>query len=313
MTRPEQFEGERLPSFIPSVSSVKDDRPFEDYLTLFESLLVPCALTSAYDWHSLAGDARDRAMRSYFDWRAAGGRMVLDSGRYEAYWRRDGGWSHAAYLRTALELTPTWIMSFDGPLSADAGTEGMAALREWERDQAAVGITPVVPIVHGRPESLPTAVVDVARESPVGLIAVAERDLGQGIVARARTVHSIRQALDDGGFVRALHLLGTGSPISVLIYSLAGADSFDGLEWNRTSTDFETARLYHFHHFDFFEYQSVAGGSGSYWARVLAHNLIFWQRWLDQIRRGDSQAMLDRYLPSAAVDPLWKALPEALQ
>lgn len=312
MTRVAEFHGEILPAFIPSVSSVKDDRPFSAHIALIEALGLPVALTSAYDWHSATG-ARDESLSRYFDWRAAGGRMVLDSGKYEAYWHHYGTWSHEAFLSVALELTPTWVMSFDNPeVAADAGKQARLSIEEWERDQRALGRVPVVPIVHGLPETLAEAVERVARDTSSELIAIAERDLGEGILARVRTVRDIRRRLDDTSLARGLHVLGTGSPLSVLVYTLAGADSYDGLEWNRTSVDHETARLYHLQHFDLFEYQSPAGGPGSYFARALAHNLLFWRDWMMRIRRGEGRSMLRVYLPPVARDLLEKVLEEPL-
>lgn len=43
------------------------------------------------------------------------------------------------------------------------------------------------------------------------MIAVPERELGDGIVARARAVHEIRRSLDSLGFYQPLHLLGCGN------------------------------------------------------------------------------------------------------
>jgi hypothetical protein len=99
----------------------------------------------------------------------------------------------------------------------------------------------------------------------------------------------------------------------VLIYSLAGASSFDGLEWNRTVVDFETARLHHRQHYDFFEHQTPAAGTGSHWGRTIAHNLIFWATWIDRIRRGEGRAMVDLYVPAKGKQLLSVALPELLE
>lgn len=310
MARSEEFAGLQLPSFVASVSSVKDDQPLEAYLALFDRLGVPCGLTSAYDWHHLRREAREAALTHYFDWTTSGGRMVLDSGWYEASWHRDPDWAHDAYVACALELMPSCAMSFDVPEPGSCQDAASVALQSWDRDQAALGGVPVVPIVHGDPGSLPAAVKEVAATASPGIIAIAERELGLGVIARARVVRAIRDALDDAEIGCGLHLLGTGSPISVLIYLLTGADSFDGLEWNRTAIDFETARLYHSQHFDFFEHQSLAAGSGSYWGRMLTHNLIFWQGWMERIRRGEGREMVRGYVPETGCALLAAAFPE---
>ncbi len=304
------FAGVQLPAFIPSVSSVKDDQQFDAYVSLLSALGASEALTSAYDWSHLNDSMKATALTHYFDLITAGARMVLDSGWYEAYWHRDHSWAHETYVRTALELTPAFVMSFDQPEDAiSSDKQAIAALRNWDRDQSALGGILVVPVVHGGPSSLPAAVQDVAVKSATQMVAVAERDLGSGIVARAKVVNEIRCSLTEAGVDCGLHLLGTGNPISVLIYVLAGANSFDGLEWNRTATDFETARLHHSQQYDFFENQSAAAGSGSYWGRLLSHNLIFWRGWMQRIRNGEGRQMISTYVPSTGVSALAAALP----
>jgi queuine/archaeosine tRNA-ribosyltransferase len=302
-----------LPVFFPAVSSVKDDHDFASYMALLATLGARTALTSAYDWSRIDGDTRDKAMGHYVEWLDAGTVMIMDSGRYEAYWHRDPSWSHEEYVACALELWPSLAMSFDEPVSTGtAQAQATAAVRSWERDQTALGEIPVVPIVHGGPGSIAAAAAVAAASVHPVMVAVAERELGEGVVARATTVRAIRHALDDHGETCPIHLLGAGSPTSVLIYSVAGAESFDGLEWNRTVVDFETARLHHRQHYDFFEHQTPAAGTGSHWGRTIAHNLIFWAAWIDRIRRGEGPAMVDLYVPDKGKQLLSVALPELL-
>ncbi len=297
--------GLALPVFFPAVSSVKDDHPLALHLELLATLGAPTALTSAYDWvRAFPGNA-EGSRAAYFAWSASGGTMILDSGRYEAYWHRDSTWRHEDYVRVALELMPAFVMCFDEPAGEETAEEQAAAAElAWQRDQNALVNSTVVPIVHGHPESLPTAVSLVATRTLPPLIAVAERELGDGIVARSVTVRRIVDALSSTGNTVPLHVLGAGSPTSVLILAHAGAQSFDGLEWNRTVVDFDTARLHHTQHYDFFQTQSAVPEEGSYWARVLTHNLIFWRRWINRIRSGEAGSMLEQYLPPMAGDHL---------
>ena len=64
-------------------------------------------------------------------------------------------------------------------------------------------------------------------------------------MARAKTIIKIRKTLAPKKQYYPLHLLGTGNPLSILIYSICGADSFDGLEWCQTTVDYNTGLLYH--------------------------------------------------------------------
>ena len=88
------------------------------------------------------------------------------------------------------------------------------------------------------------------------LLAVPERALGDGIIARTLSVRRLRQALDKLGFYCPLHLLGTGNPLSIAVYAMAGADSFDGLEWCQTVVDHQTGKLFHFQQWDLFKDQT---------------------------------------------------------
>jgi hypothetical protein len=137
-----------------------------------------------------------------------------------------------------------------------------------ERDSACT-TAPVLPIVHARKlpgggydlGALPTLIREVASRLNPPLVSVPERELGPGLIVRARTVCRIREELNKLPFYQPLHLLGTGNPWSIAVLTAAGVDSFDGLEWCRVVIDRESLRLNHFQHFDFFTYQAVLADS----------------------------------------------------
>ena len=81
------------------------------------------------------------------------------------------------------------------------------------------------------------AIERVAKELDCNVIAVPERELGDGILERSKSVRRIRRVLDNTGRYRLIHILGTGNPYSILLLAAAGADLFDGLEWCRTVAD----------------------------------------------------------------------------
>ena len=158
------------------------------------------------------------------------------------------------------------------------------------------------------------------------VVAVPERELGNGILARASMVRDIRQALNTLGFYQPLHLLGTGNPLSIAIFSAVGADSFDGLEWCRTVANSRTGALYHFQQFDLF-WQSETYGSLlvmdavtsdriEYSGKVVFHNLDFFSTWMAQIsenlRIGKIDIFLTEKIPGGAdsMKLLGKAVPE---
>jgi queuine/archaeosine tRNA-ribosyltransferase len=165
---------------------------------------------------------------------------------------------------------------------------------------------PVLPIVHVPKlrqggydlTHLPTILKQIATELTPKVIAVAERELGAGIIARAKTVRAIRKALNELPFYQPLHLLGSGNPWTVAILAAAGADTFDGLEWCRVVIDSggEADRTNHFQHFDFFEDQQsgvaivdsvMREANIGFGAKVLFHNLEYF--------RGFSSYMQDMF------------------
>jgi len=102
-----------------------------------------------------------------------------------------------------------------------------AVVHAVERDSAHARRA-VLPIVHAprdaatgvaRIDLVPELMRRVARELRPTLLAVPERELGSGLMERARGVYQIRKELDTLGFYQPLHLLGTGNPLYRLLSS----------------------------------------------------------------------------------------------
>lgn len=276
-----------LPVYFPSVSSVKTSLRPQDYLQVLSSLagLNGQYLISAFDLATI--ERQDQAAQLLAASRAAGVATLMDSGNYESFWK-DGQdrWSQLAFHRM-LEMFPCDIaFGFDEQQPpADADEHVALVVSRWREDQRAAGACLVVPIIHGTAESLPRLCAAVAAKTDVPMVAVPERRLGDGVIERARAVQAIRCELDKLGRYVALHLLGTGNPISIALYSATGADSFDGLEWCQTVIDHNTALLYHFSQADFFAGQTAWAETGlSFQARTLAHNLEFYTGWIQRLR-----------------------------
>jgi len=165
--------------------------------------------------------------------------------------------------------------------------------------------------VHSKSaNAFPAICMQVARALGSPLVAVPERELGEGILECALTIGKIRKALNQLGKYIPLHVLGTGNPLSILVYTWAGADSFDGLDWCQTVANHVDGRLYHSLQLDFFVGQSefAQDVEMSYITRLLAHNLEFYRKWMAEIQEGlktdDLEAMLSKYLPAAFVAAL---------
>ena len=233
-----------LPCFFPSVSSVKTNLMPVDYLELLDAAAHPLLLASAYDIANSSAEHRTRMDAALNKSKERGTAILMDSGNYEGYWKADAEWIPDRFHEIARTSKHHLCFCYDNQEPPDT-TEAIAkdVIERVLRDQVhALGT--VAPIVHGPTELLPNAARHVAEQLFPVLLAVPERALGEGIVARTCCVRRIRQALDQIGFYCPLHLLGTGNPLSIIAYTMAGADSFDGLEWCQTVVDHESGKLF---------------------------------------------------------------------
>lgn len=315
----------RLPSFVFSLSSHETQVTPKDGATLLQLLEPDATLVSAYDAWKYYG--RDRAFGSVVKKMSqSSSAFFLDSGNYEAYRKSDRhspkknpeGWHRDNFRETATRLSPDLAFSFDtiAPTGKpDQIVERIA--RDFRADDQALKERnfPLCPIIHlpgkidGNPNDCAAQIISgVAAELQPLMLAVPERELGDGLLERIRTVLEIRKALNALGKYYPLHLLGTGNPLSMVALAAAGADSFDGLEWCRTVADYANGSLFHFQQFDFFcqmhlhriqdprirhliEAQDVP-----YRVKTLGYNVDFFKDWTrtmqNMIHSGQTETLL---------------------
>jgi len=306
-----------MPCFFPSISSVKTNLPILEYLQVLFALKYPLFLISAYDLYKCQSKDLSRAERLLNNLAANHKIILLDSGNYEGYWRDDKKWDLDKYKKM-LKKTKHHLAFYFDILHREGNINKISSVitRNVLRDQKHSSGT-VIPIIHAeRKEKFPGLISRVVDKLNPFMIAVPERQLGDGIVARAETVYKIRQALNKKKLYYPLHLLGTGNPISILIYSVCGADSFDGLEWCQTTVDHRTGLLYHFQQREFFGEQSAYCKLKDipYTQATLAHNLDFYQKWMPKIQNsfldGKLNSLVSRYVPKAALLLLKNRIPE---
>jgi len=290
-----------LPCFFPSVSSVKTNLMPVDYAELLDAANHPLYLISAYDISRCLADQRNRIDAVLSRSTERGSVVLMDSGNYEGFWKDDREWQPTQFHEIAGASQHHLCFCYDDqepPGDADSIASGVvtSVLRDQEH---ALGT--VAPIVHGATSLLPDATRMVAEQLYPVMLAVPERTLGEGIVERTRTVREIRDALDTMEMYCPLHLLGTGNPLSIIAYAMAGADSFDGLEWCQTVVDHETGKLFHFQQWDLFCHQTEWGQNNAlpYIQSVLMHNLAFYERFManlhEAVRDEATEAFLGRY------------------
>lgn len=278
-----------MPCFFPSISCVKNNLDILEHLRILKAVGYPSFLISAYDIFNSdsrwAASIREALKESVEEGRA----VILDSGNYESYWLKDADWTRAKYWSCLSSCHYGFAFHFDKRLQKMEGGTVQSITDEIEQcvlgDQRKSRIGTVVPIVHAPKEILPEIVVQIAvRLNPV-MVAVPERELGDGLIERSLTVARVRKLLNQLGRYYPIHLLGTGNPLSILLYVMCGADSFDGLEWCQTTVNFDNALLYHFHQREFFGEQSKYDSMNiPYPQATLAHNLEFYRIWMHKIQ-----------------------------
>jgi queuine/archaeosine tRNA-ribosyltransferase len=330
-----------LPAFVFSLSSHETQVTPKEGLELLEFLEPEATLFSAYDaWKYYRHDAAFRA--SIREFGKSQGVLFLDSGNYEAYRRDDRhmakknptGWRQENYWTVAARYTPDVAFAFDVIVpsgSADQIVDRVIRGFRADERQLLEREFSLCPIVHlpGKtkneaPHWASQIVARVAAELNPLLIAIPERELGEGLLARVETVRAIRKSLDKLDRYYPLHLLGTGNPLSMGALAAAGADLFDGLEWCRTIADYDRGYLFHFQQFDCFKEARlhrihddrirsiVADREASYAEKALSYNVDFFKdatRTMQTLIHTDQLGILLNMVPNIGPD-LLKAIVE---
>ncbi|MBW1702384.1 MAG: hypothetical protein JRJ50_09725 [Deltaproteobacteria bacterium] len=294
----------QLPCFVFALSSHESQVSPKDGVNLFQLLEPAAGLISSYDvWKYHKKDhvffARIKRLRQS---KCA---LFLDSGNYEASHKDDhyskkhnpDGWRRDCFRKVASKIKPDIAFAFDKwPITGGIDEITNRIVRNFRADERAIHELsfPLCPIVHLPEKDKNITVVECASQivtkvvkklDPI-MVAIPERELGDGLIERVRTVRGVRSALNGLGRYYPLHLLGTGNPITMIALAAAGADSFDGLEWCRTVADYEDGTLFHFQHLDCFreKYSSrlqlkirkiIENEEATYTAQVASYNLDF--------------------------------------
>ena len=292
------------PCFFPSISSLRTQLNPLAYLQILKASTYPCFLISAYDLYHSKDDRNE--MENLLEQASNRKSILLDSGYYESSWKVDDDWTEDKYWEVLRSCDFSFAFSFDkkGELKATA-EDGIIkeVISQWVKDPDATDRGNIIPIIHSEPDKFPNILRGIAQKINPVMLAVPERELGDGIFATAKTIFNIREALNQTGTYYPIHLLGTGNPLSILVYTICGANSFDGLEWCQMVINHDTALPYHLQHYDFFDCQSdwhsIHGYSRD--LAALTHNLAFYYQWMEQIReairQGQAISLLQDFLP----------------
>lgn len=302
------------PLYVPATSSTKANRTVFEYIDLIENVGYPAFLVSAYDYCKLKQEDKKSFEKLLSKHNKRGAFFFLDNGNYEAYWYKDGKWTIDG-LKTALEtVCPDFCFSFDvfwekGTNSEIYVKDTVTAIAKTAGSQK-TGST--VALFHSKPELFPKVAGKIVNDINPEIVAVPERELGSSIFERALTIKNIRSELNKKTSLIPMHILGTGNPISILVYTLCGADTFDALDWSSTFIDPKTGQQLPFSQKDLVNCNCEACRLKQipYDYQVMTHNLIFYQAFMEKIRKslesGTEESLLKEYLTDKNVSEVKK-------
>jgi queuine/archaeosine tRNA-ribosyltransferase len=299
------------PFFYPSISSIKTNFKPEQYFEILQKCGYPAFLISSYDLYN--SEKKSQLLNEVTTATQANSITLLDSGHYEAYWNHDKNWGYAEYESVVNNIEVDFCFSYDvfwnqkesithhidESIKSIAISAGM--LKSGE----------TIPLLHLPTPELLEKLPEIIQTCDPKIIGLPERELGASLFERAKNVKKIRDLLDSTNRSIPLHLLGTGNPISILIYSLCGADLFDGLEWCQTVVNSKTGHLFHFAQKELLPCDCEYCKSDlPYSLQTLGHNLKFMQTFISSLQQSittnNLNPLLERYLEKTSIKTLQK-------
>lgn len=291
------------PVFYPSVSSVsKNVWDVSDHVELLVAVNFPQFLISCFDVHKEKNNTRlISALKNSGEQNQV---VLYDSGIYEVVWAKSKKWNRKKYLRTLRDNRISHAFALDDYIvSKRSSITTEKLVNDIALTSNQIGNDIISPIIHCKNiDEYINVCVNTSKLIKPRLLAIPERELGFGIVEIARNIGLIRQALNTLDEYQQLHILGTGNPLSMMIYAFMGADSFDGLDWCQTVVDYESATLHHTLHFDLYAHQGrwCNESDMSFLSRCFLHNLDFYTVWMEDVQNcilsNQQEAMINKYI-----------------
>lgn len=307
----------KLPIYLPSISSVKTGKidPFDYYNML--SAMSPHFLVSAYDIHNSKRKKKFiSALKKNMskDERAI---IILDSGNYEKFWLEDDNWKIQFFNSIIKENICDLAFCYDNQKPPDIKKNIRWIAKSVNASQKEASSTSIIPIVHSKKKNdVVKSVMGLKKVLNFSTVAIPERELGNGVIERTKIITELRKALNEkNNEYTYIHVLGTGNPLSLLLFSFAGADTFDGLEWCQTVVDPKTSLLYHFQQRELIQDDCgfCSANNLDYNTKTLGHNLLFYLSWMNKIQEaielGNEEKLLEEYFTKNIISQLqqiWK-------
>ena len=297
------------PFFFASISSIKTNFKVEQYFEIIQKCGYPSFLISSYDvYHS---EKKSQILSDVTSATKSNSISLLDSGHYEAYWNHDPNWTYNDYESVVSNISVDFCFSFD-----IFWNKGKAIETHIEETIRSIAISSgllksgeTIPLLHLPTSELLDTIPEIVRTCNPKIIGIPERELGASLFERASNVKKIRELLDSTNQTVLLHLLGTGNPISILIYSVCGADLFDGLEWCQTVVNPQTGHLFHFAQKELLNCDcEYCRSDVLYPLQTLGHNLRFMHFFMNSLQQSMKentlQPLMEKYLEKSSIEKI---------
>lgn len=301
------------PVYFPSISSVaKTKWDVGDFVDFLVASQHPYFLVSCYD---LYNNKRKDELLTQLKRSKQDQFILLDSGIYEQVWHQNSSWNIEKYHEIISNDIFSEAFCYDSyflsgkEISVDDIYKSIIDSRLNDVSNR------ISPIVHCNcNDDFAGYSFELMKMVSPSILAFPERELGRGVFEIAKKIIEIRETMNAINSEQIIHILGTGNPISIMLYYFAGANTFDGLDWCQTVVDFDTAKLHHYQHLDLYKHQSKSGldMDYSFMTRCYLHNLEFYTWWTSELKNihtsNDKEKMLERYLPNQISKDLFKEI-----
>lgn len=132
---------------------------------------------------------------------------------------------------------PTVLVSYDHPrkrkLVAQQIEEARQLFRKYPSQFSCLLLKPETPTQKSMKEALAAAIAQADQLASFDIIGVTEKGLAPSAFDRMLEIARLRRALNEAKCNAPIHVFGSLDPLSVCLYTVAGAEIFDGLTWLR--------------------------------------------------------------------------------
>ena len=312
-----RFEDKKFmtPTYFPSISSVATKKQILLLAKFFTKENYPRLLISAYDLNGIKNDKKRiiKILKEYIKKNT----LFIDSGTYESYWLNDPNWNFCKYKKVIKELPTDFYASFDEiPEPGDSLTEISSKAKNFIKKSSNISkINHCIAVLHGdTPSKLIKVVNNNVKDGTASMYAIPERDCGKTIYDKIKTIKEIRSILSEKNPTNILHILGCGNPLSMMLFTFAGADSFDSIGWSRWIINPKTLQFMDLNHIELIKCgcKICRRNIIDITSKAYLHNLLFYQTFTQElqlaIKNTDGLKIIKKYVDQKTFNKIVKSL-----